>query len=71
MNKNTKILLGVGVVAAIGYFVMKNNKPAKKASAEGKRNIYCPNGYKETFINGKYICTNSERRVIRSANEPF
>jgi hypothetical protein len=26
MNKKTKIILGVGIVAAIGYFVWKNNQ---------------------------------------------
>ena len=35
MNKNTQILLGVGALAVIGYFVYKNNKPAK-ANAVGK-----------------------------------
>ena len=35
MNKNTQILLGVGALAVIGYFIYKNNKPAK-ANAIGR-----------------------------------
>lgn len=41
MNKNTQILLGVGVFALIGYFVYQNNKSDKKANAiggKGKKN---------------------------------
>lgn len=34
MKKNTKILLGVGALAVVGYFVYKNNKP--KANASGR-----------------------------------
>jgi hypothetical protein len=35
MDKKTQILLGVAAVAVIGYFIYKNNKPAK-ANAVGK-----------------------------------
>lgn len=35
MDKNTKILLGVGAVAVIGYFIYKNNN-TPKANAIGK-----------------------------------
>jgi hypothetical protein len=36
MDKNTKILLGVGAVALIGYFIYKNNTTTK-ANATGKK----------------------------------
>ena len=36
MNKNTKILLGVGALAVVGYFVYKNNKPKANASGNPK-----------------------------------
>jgi hypothetical protein len=40
MNKNQKLLLGVGVVAVAGYFYMKSKKPkvAAMASMAGKAN---------------------------------
>jgi hypothetical protein len=47
MKKNTQILLGVGVLAVIGYFVYKNNTPAKTtASFQGK----CRRGESETIV---------------------
>jgi hypothetical protein len=36
LNKNTQILLGVGALAVVGYFVYQNNKSDKKANASGE-----------------------------------
>jgi hypothetical protein len=33
---NTQILLGVGALAVVGYFVYQNNKSDKKANASGE-----------------------------------
>lgn len=38
MNKNTKILLGLGAVAAVGYFIWKNNSPKANATGRGDFN---------------------------------
>jgi hypothetical protein len=36
MNKKTQILLGVGALALVGYFVWKNNQPNKKGAFTGQ-----------------------------------
>jgi hypothetical protein len=39
MNKKTQILLGVGALAVVGYFVWKNNQSKDTfANATGKKN---------------------------------
>lgn len=47
MKKNTKILLGLGAVAAVGYFVWKNNQ-GTKANATG--GFACPRGSKMSIV---------------------
>jgi hypothetical protein len=37
MNKETQILLGVGALALVGYFVWKNNQPKKKGKKKHKK----------------------------------
>lgn len=36
MNKQTKMLLGLAVVAGAGYYIWQKNKPATKANVAGK-----------------------------------
>ena len=58
MKKNTQILLAVGALAVVGYFVYKNNKP-KKANAIGSKskNYPCEIGEEKTTNSGGYtIC---------------
>jgi len=43
MDKNTKMLLGVGAVAVVGYLIYQNNKPKGFANASG-RGIFAPTG---------------------------
>ena len=37
MTKQTKMLVGVGVLAAVGYFVWKSQKPKTTANASGRK----------------------------------
>jgi hypothetical protein len=48
LNKNTQILLGVGALAIVGYFVMKNNQQPKKANASGVKGG-------ATFMTSNYV----------------
>jgi hypothetical protein len=70
MDKNTKILLGVGALAVVGYFIYQNNKKSDtKASAIGKTgipivptanrgNLPCGSrDVKETSLSGYTTCT--------------
>ena len=54
MDKNTKMLLGLGAVAVVGYLIYQNNKPKGFANASG-RGIFAPTGgvTNSTFRNTK------------------
>ena len=43
MDKNTKMLLGLGAVAVVGYLIYQNNKPKGFSNASG-RGIFAPTG---------------------------
>jgi len=65
MNKKTQILLGVGILTVVGYFVWKNNQSEKK-NATG---FSCPRGSNQTIVkdedgNKYYQCL--DRRGIPS-----
>jgi hypothetical protein len=43
MNKKTKMLLGVGALALVGYYIWKSQQPKKdgeKKNAMGMKNTY-------------------------------
>jgi hypothetical protein len=64
LNKNTQIILGVGALAVVGYFVWKNNKSNKKANASGVKGAtfswtsyvgsVCPSPQRDWKIVGDY-----------------
>jgi len=71
MDKKTKILLGVGALAVVGYLVWKNNQPAKTANATGRKGTLssmltldtkeicgCDCGYNEK--NKEYLCRDGQ-----------
>jgi len=51
MTKNNKILIGVAILAAGGYFYMQSKKPKKEfMNVQGKPNFKCPKG-KQMYTN--------------------
>ena len=69
MKKSTKIMLGVGALAVVGYFIYKNNQDKKTSTGQqnagGKTDYRCPKGY--TFNNG-YCMPNDITKTVIKAN---
>jgi hypothetical protein len=58
MKKSTKIMLGLGALAVVGYFIYKNNQDDKKSTgvqtATGKRGVTCGRNQVKTVTRDGY-----------------
>ena len=68
MNKKTKMLLGVAVLAAAGYYFFIKNKKDKKVNASGKSNscVFMEGG---ELVDGKISSYDSNTCVSKSGKK--
>lgn len=70
MEKNTKILIGVGIAAVAAYFVYRNKKSGKSGSNTGNGKK-CPEGFVYSQINCiQAPCPEGECVPLESIPEP-
>jgi hypothetical protein len=65
MDKNTKMLLGVGAVAVIGYLVWKNNQPKANLTGTAYECVGLPHYGQVGGIGGVYDVVGSVHNGVR------